>query len=97
MEKQLQTDCSQCQAKFLCGQAGQIKESCEVPRALALKAVRISYVYPLLLFLLILVGLSLCSVSEWLSGLLALAVLALYYFVLWLLRARIDKMYNLKK
>jgi positive regulator of sigma E activity len=93
----MQTGCSQCQAKFLCSKAGEMEETCQVSSSMALKAVRISYVYPLLLFLIILLTLSQTLSSEWWSAGIALGVLALYYFILWLFRRRIEKKYQLKK
>ena len=73
-----------------------MEDTCKVPSSLAHRAVRLSYVWPLLLFLAVLLGLSLTGFSEIICALAAFAVLALYYGVLALLRSRLEKIYQIK-
>ncbi len=94
MKESEHTGCSACHAQFLCGRHEEdVRQACQLPRTLAHKAVRLSYVYPLLLFLAVLCGVSAASPAEWLAALCAFAVLGLYYMVLRLLRARWEKIF----
>ena len=93
MMEETSSACGACSAKFLCGQSGKMDEACEFPVSVAHKAVRLSYVYPLLLFLLLLLSLSALGVSEWICALAAFAGLGLYYGVLRLLRGRLEKIF----
>ena len=61
--------------------------------SMGLKAVLISYIIPLLALLAALFGLSYLGVSEWITGVVALGIPLLCYFVVWLLRDRIEKKY----
>ena len=88
-----ETACGACSAKFLCGRSGKMDEACEIPVSVAHKAVRLSYVYPLLLFLLLLLPLSAAGCSEWICALAAFAGLGLYYVVLRLQRGRLEKIF----
>jgi len=60
-------------------------------RSLGFRALWISYLIPLVIVLVLLVVLSTVSVDELLMGLSVLAIIALYYFVVYLLRDKIKK------
>ncbi|MFA5849321.1 MAG: SoxR reducing system RseC family protein [Bacteroidales bacterium] len=60
-------------------------------RSLGFKALWISYLIPLIILLVLLLALSAVGVGELLIGLSILAFLALYYFVVYLLRDKIKK------
>ncbi|MEN6618662.1 MAG: SoxR reducing system RseC family protein [Rikenellaceae bacterium] len=60
-------------------------------RSLGFKALWISYLIPLIILLVLLVALSAIGVNELLIGLSILVSLALYYFVVYLLRDKIKK------
>jgi len=60
-------------------------------RSLGFRALWISYLIPLVIALVLLVVLSTVSVDELLMGLSVLAIIALYYFVVYLLRDKIKK------
>lgn len=88
------TGCSACHAQFLCGRReDELRQACQLPRSLSHKAVRLSYVYPLLLFLAVLCGVSAAGLGEWAAALCAFVALGLYYMVLRLLRARWEKIF----
>lgn len=63
-------------------------------KTMGYKAVWIAYVAPLGLLLAVLLGLMSAGMSELLSGLAAIAAVALYYFVIWLLRSRLRNEYT---
>ncbi len=89
--------CSACHAQFLCGRREEDREqACSLPVSLAHKAVRISYVYPILLFLAVLCGVSAAGLAEGWAALCAFAVLGLYYMVLRLMRAKWEKLFTNK-
>ena len=89
--------CSACHAQFLCGHRGEETEpSCSLPLSLSHKAVRLSYVYPILLFLAVLCGVSAAGLAEGWAALCAFAVLGLYYMVLRLMRAKWEKIFTNK-
>lgn len=58
-------------------------------RSLGMKAVLVSYVFPLLILLILVVSLSRVCGSEWVAGLSGLAGTAVYYLMLYFLRDRI--------
>ncbi|OFY42670.1 MAG: hypothetical protein A2X18_13330 [Bacteroidetes bacterium GWF2_40_14] len=60
-------------------------------RSLGFKALWISYLIPLIILLVLLLALSAVGVTELLIGLSILAFLALYYFIVYLLRDKIKK------
>lgn len=60
-------------------------------RSLGFRALWISYLIPLIILLVLLVVLSTVSVDELSMGLSVLAIIALYYFVVYLLRDKIKK------
>ena len=97
MSEGANTACGACVARFLCGKAGEMEESCRVPQKLARRAVRLSCFWPLLLFLAVLLALNLSGVSEGWSALSAFAALGLYYAVLALLRGRLEKMFQIQQ
>ena len=59
-------------------------------KSMGLKAVWISYVIPLLILLILILSLSSVIGNEAYVGLAAIAVVALYYFVIWLLRNKLE-------
>lgn len=60
-------------------------------RSLGFRALWISYLIPLIIVLILLVVLPTVSVDELTMGLSVLAIIALYYFVVYLLRDKIKK------
>ncbi|MCR4859427.1 MAG: SoxR reducing system RseC family protein [Bacteroidales bacterium] len=62
------------------------------------KAVWIAYVIPLVLMVAALLGVLAAGGSELLAGLVAIGAIALYYFVIWLLRERLrnEYIFNIK-
>jgi len=63
-------------------------------RSLGLKAVAISYIIPLLILLILVVSLPVVLESEYLVGLCAIAGIAVYYFIVYLLRDRLADGYE---
>ena len=59
-------------------------------KSMGLKAVWISYVIPLLILLILILSLSSVIGNEANVGLVAIAGVALYYFVIWLLRNKLE-------
>lgn len=59
-------------------------------KSMGLKAVWISYVIPLLILLILILSLSSVIGNEAYVGLAAIAGVALYYFVIWLLRDKLE-------
>lgn len=59
-------------------------------KSMGLKAVWISYVIPLLILLILILSLSSVIGNEVYVGLAAIAGVALYYFVIWLLRNKLE-------
>lgn len=59
-------------------------------KSMGLKAVWISYVIPLLILLILILSLSSVIGNEVYVGLAAIAGVALYYFVIWLLRDKLE-------
>ena len=57
------------------------------------KAVWVAYVMPLVVLVAVLLALTGAGADELLSGLLALAAVAVYYFIVWLLRGRLRDEY----
>lgn len=70
-----------------------------VRRNLGVRAVIYAYVFPFFVMLAVLLVLVECGVSETVSGLAAIGGAGLYYFVLWLLRGRLEReiTFNLRK
>ena len=58
--------------------------------SMGMKAVWISYVIPLAVLMILILTLSMFVESQLVCGLSALAGVALYYFVIWLLRERLE-------
>ena len=58
--------------------------------SMGLKAVWISYVVPLMILMILILSLSPVIDNEALRGLFAIAGVAVYYFVIWLLRDRLN-------
>ena len=97
MKDESHTGCSSCHAQFLCGRRGEdVEQACSLPISLSHKAVRLSYVYPILLFLAVLCGVSTAGLGEGWAALCAFAVLGLYYMFLRLMRAKWEKIFTNK-
>ncbi|MDR2885702.1 MAG: SoxR reducing system RseC family protein [Rikenellaceae bacterium] len=62
-----------------------------ITREMSVKAVAVAYIYPFILMLVTLLVLLESGVTELVAGLASLGVLAAYFFVVWLLRGRIEK------
>lgn len=62
-----------------------------ISQGMGIKAVMIAYAYPFLLVFILLLILLQTGVSELIAGVSGLAVLAIYYWVLYCLRSRIEK------
>ncbi len=61
---------------------------------MGLKAVWISYVIPLLILMILILSLSAVIANEYLRGGIAVAGVAVYYFVIWLLRDRLSNQFE---
>ncbi|MGM9747685.1 MAG: SoxR reducing system RseC family protein, partial [Candidatus Cryptobacteroides sp.] len=59
-------------------------------KSMGMKAVWISYVIPLLILLILVLSLSSIIGNEALTGLAAIVGVAIYYFIIWLLRDRLS-------
>ncbi|WP_111708822.1 SoxR reducing system RseC family protein [Lutibacter citreus] len=103
-------DCEGCKAQSACGvsdsndkeievsnslQSFQLNESVNVmlKRELGLKAVFWAYVFPFILMMVVLVTATF-FVKEWIAGLLSLFILVPYYFMLYLLKDRFKKAFQ---
>lgn len=62
--------------------------------SMGLKAVLLAYVVPLVVLVAVLLGMLAAGAGELVAGLSAIAAAAVWYFVVMLLRNRIDKEYN---
>ena len=62
-----------------------------IKRSMGFKALWISYVIPLVILLAILTGLTFAGAGELVAGIAVLCGLALYYFIIWLLRDKLRK------
>ena len=72
---------------------GEEVEVC-LKKTMGYKAVWISYVAPLILLFAVLMGTKHFGMEELFSGLSAIGAVALYYFVIWLLRERLRNEYT---
>lgn len=72
---------------------GQEVEVC-LKRGMGFKAVWLSYVIPLAVLIATLLLLVSAGVKEWLSGLLAIAAIGIYYLILWLFREKLSNEYT---
>lgn len=70
-------------------QIGDEVELC-LKRTMGLKAVWIAYVVPLAVLMVAILALSALDAGELVTGLGAIACVALYYFVVWCLRSRLE-------
>ena len=103
-------NCEGCKAQSACGvsesndkeieienpsQSFQLNESVDVVlnRELGLKAVFWAYVFPFLLMFLVLIITSL-FLKEWISGLMSLAILIPYYFMLFVFKDTFKKVFQ---
>ena len=95
MQRESHTGCSGCHAQFLCGRhQEEMEQSCSLPVSLAHKAVRLSYFYPILLFLSVLCAVSAAGLAEGWAALSAFVALVLYYAGLRLLRPKWEKIFK---
>lgn len=101
--------CASCHAAGLCGMTERQEKTVEVRSvpglsegqdvtlvlgaSMGLKAVMLSYVAPLAVLLAVIIVMGALGVGELLSGLIGLAAVGLYYFLLWLFRKRIRREY----
>lgn len=101
--------CASCHAAGLCGMTERQEKTVEVKTvpgisegqgvtlvlgaSMGLKAVMLSYVAPLAVLLAVIIVMGALGVGELLSGLIGLAAVGLYYFLLWLFRKRIRREY----
>ena len=104
-----QSACSSCHVQGLCSAADAVKKEVVVPgggslregdqvevvlrESMGRKAALLSYFVPVVLLLLVVVGLSYTSIHELWAGVAGVGAVALWYFVLWLLRGRLGKEY----
>ena len=103
-------NCEGCKAQSACGvsdsndkeieivnsaQSFKLNEPVDVvlKRALGLKAVFWAYVFPFILMFLVLIITSL-FLKEWVAGLFSLAILVPYYFMLFVLKDRFQKAFQ---
>jgi len=66
----------------------------QVARRLGIKAVALGYIYPFLLLMVVLIGLTLAGVGELKAGISALLSLVPYYLVLMLMKKRIQGLFT---
>lgn len=66
----------------------------QVARRLGFKAVAFGYIYPFLLLMAVLIGLSLAGVNELRAGMIALLSLLPYYLALYFFRKRIESAFT---
>ena len=66
----------------------------QLKATMGLKAVWLAYVIPLFVLLAVLLGLHAAGMSELIAGLSAIGAVALYYFVIWLLRRKLQNEYT---
>lgn len=102
--------CASCHAASLCGMSeGKIKtvdvlpvpgyeigEEVEVSlkKTMGFKAVWIAYVIPLVILMAVLLVLVSCGVGELLSGIVSIAVVALYYLGVFIFRNKLNNEYS---
>ncbi len=72
---------------------GEEVELC-LGQSLGLKAVLISYVIPVVILLILIVTLSALGKSELLAGLASVGGVAIYYFIVYLFRERLERKYE---
>ncbi|MDY6320694.1 MAG: SoxR reducing system RseC family protein [Bacteroidales bacterium] len=72
---------------------GEEVEVC-LGQSLGLKAVLISYVIPVVILLILIVTLSALGKSELLAGLASVGGVAIYYFIVYLFRERLERKYE---
>jgi sigma-E factor negative regulatory protein RseC len=105
-----ETACSGCHALNLCNISGEKEKIVEVKgkynlapgdpvtivmeRSMGRKAIFISYVIPLLILITSLIILNMFSVSELVSGLVSISMVAPYFVALYFLRNRIDRSFS---
>lgn len=105
-----QSACEACHASALCSMSSRERKIIDVPaqigyvpgeqvivgtrRSMGEKAVRIAYVYPLLILVAVLVGTLAFGLGELYCGLIAIAAVGLWYFGVWLMRNRLKNEYT---
>lgn len=102
--------CASCHAAALCGMSEAKSKLVEVPselgysvgeevwinmkKTMGMKAVAVAYVYPLFVLVAALLVCIAAGVGELSSGLAAIGAVALYYFVIYLLRGKLKNEYT---
>lgn len=102
--------CASCHASALCSLSESKKKEIQVPsrlgyelgeevwvilkRTMGLKAVWVAYALPLLVLVAVLLAASACGAGELVAGLCGIGAVALYYFVIFLLRNRLKNEYT---
>lgn len=86
--------CGSCPTAALCSRAGKLDPNIEIPASLGLKAVLLSYVAPLIVLLAGFFVSEALGAGELAAGLIGMGIMAVYFFVLWLCRARVRRQYD---
>lgn len=102
--------CASCHAAALCGMSEAKSKLVDVPselgysvgeevwinmkKTMGMKAVAVAYVYPLFVLVAALLICIAAGVAELSSGLIAIGTVALYYFVIYLLRGKLKNEYT---
>lgn len=113
VELTVQSACSSCHAKGLCGVDSKQKivevtntdksfykigetVNVKLRESLGIKAIFLSYILPFLVLVISLITFIQINISEGLSAILALALLSLYYFILYFFKDKIKKEFEFK-
>jgi len=72
------------------------KVTVEMEQSQGFRALAIGYVIPFLVLIIVFIVLTIAGAGELCSALLSFGSLAVYYFVVWLLRSRIEKKFEFK-
>jgi len=72
------------------------KVTVEMEQSQGFRALAIGYVIPFLVLIIVFIVLTIAGAGELSSALLSSGSLAVYYFVVWLLRSRIEKKFEFK-
>ncbi|MCK9305483.1 MAG: SoxR reducing system RseC family protein [Bacteroidales bacterium] len=67
-----------------------------IEKSMGFKALWISYMIPLVILIVLLTIMSLLGASELIAGLSVIAGIALYYFIIWLVRDKIKNEFNFR-
>lgn len=72
------------------------KVTVEMEQSQGFRALAIGYVIPFIVLIIVFIGLTIAGAGELSSALLSFGSLAVYYFIVWLLRSRIEKKFEFK-